>query len=917
MTPGVYQAVARLMALFSRKQIEREFDEELTAHIEFLIEENTRRGMDEETARREALLEIGSVDAARELHRDARSLQLVESIAQDIRFGARQLRRSPAFTIVTVLILAIGIGTNTAVFSQVNAVFWKAQPFENPQELRALAWTSAKRSFTGHDLGPRSYTGLTFEERIGSFSYAAYVTLRNESTLFSDLACWNHADANLRDWGRVETQLVSGNYFHTIGMHAAAGRLITPFDDQVGQSPLVAVVSDHFRERAFHDDAGVLQRTVTINGTAFQVVGVLPKGFYGLDPAYAPDVILPMASHAAITARPDALRNRHDWTTCQIVGRLKSAASEEEARGQAETVLREFIVSDPPDQAYEPPKLWVTEAGQGLDSVRRPTLRPLALFMSAGAVLLLIVCANVAGLLFGRGSARLKEMATRLALGAPRPRVVRQVFIECLMLSLIGGTVALGLTYTLSPLLPMLLDQFVDRPFSWPAVLGVDATPDLRVLGFSFALAAFTSVAFGTAPALRLGRVNPQSIIKTASCKLGGSDIPFTGGKALVAVQAALSIVILVGAGLLIRTVINMKSEPLAFEPEGLLIYNAYPNRSGYDRARHFQFFENAIDQLEKTPGIVSVSASATPLLVAGKTTVCAPGSDLESTTEHINVNSVTPRFFETWGLSLLAGRSVDWRDREGTSRSAVVNQAFARKFFVAANPIGQQFRLNCSAPVITVVGLVVDTKISTRLEVRPTVYLSYRQAGSLLRTLTLRTNGDYGAVMTAVRQVMRSLDPDVPILDSMTPVQLRDLLIKRERFSAGLLICFSLAGLLLSCMGLYSMLAYAVSERTAEISIRMALGARSRQIVHMVVRESIAPVIIGLTIGLAGAFALTHWVDGISGYLKATLFGVPVHDPLVVLGAAILFLLTGAVACAVPAARACSVSPMRALRHE
>ena len=918
MTPRVYRVFSRLAALLSRKQLEREFDEELNAHIEFLIEENTRRGMDADTARREALLEIGSVDAARELHRETRSLQFVESVVHDIRFAARQLCRTPAFTIVTVLILAIGIGANTAVFSQVNAVFWKVLPLENAGQLRTLAWTSAKRPFTGHDLGPRIFTGLTAEDTIALFSYAAYTDLRNGSNHFSDVACWNHVEANLRDWGRVETQLVSGNYFQTIGTGTAAGRVITGDDDQVGNASLVAVVSHDFWTRVLHSDPDAVHRTLTINGTVFKIVGVTPKGFFGLDPAYAPDVIVPIAAHSAITARPDALSNHSDWATCQIIGRLRPGASDEHARAEAETLLRRTILTSPPDQTYEPPNVWISKADQGLDSLRRPTLWPLALFMSAGAVLLLIVCANVAGLLFGRGKARLKEMATRLALGAPRPRIVRQVLIECLMLSLIGGSVAIGLTYALSPLLPRLLNQFVDTPFSWPAALGVDVTPDLRVLSFSFALTAFATVAFGIAPALRMSRVDPVSMIKAASSKSRGSDSHLTGGKLLVAVQAALSIVILIGAGLLIRTVINMRSEPLAFEPDGLLFYNVYPGRSGYDRTRHFEFFENAIGRLEKTTGIVSVSASATPLLVAGKTSLCIPESDpVNKPDRFINLNSVTPRFFETWRLPMLAGRGVEWSDREDAPRVAVVNEAFAKKFFGTTNPIGQQFRLNCAASVIKVVGLVANTKISTRLEVRPTVYVPYRQSGTNLRTLTLRTNGDYTAVLPAVRQVMAGLDPDVPILDSMTPVQFRDLLIKRERFSAGLLICFSLAGLVLSCMGLYSMLACNVSQRTTEISIRLALGANSRQVIHMIIRESIAPVVVGLTIGLAGAFALTRWVDGISGYLKTTLFGVSVDDPFVIFGAALLFLCAAAIACAVPSVRACCVTPMRTLRHE
>ena len=920
MIPSVYQAVARVQALFVKRQLDRELDEELAAHVEFLTDENIRRGMDAGNARREALLTIGSIDAAKELHREIRSLPFVEHLGQDLRYAVRQLRKNTAFTIAAALILAIGIGANAVLFSQVNAVFWTVLPVNNPEQLRTLFWNSSKRAFTGEDLGPRVYTGLVVGNSFDSFSYPAYVRMRDGAADFSSLACWQRAEVNAREWGSIEAQMVSGNYFQTLGVEATVGRAIEPLDDQSRTTAPVAVLSYKFWQKAFGASPSALHQTMSINGTSVTVIGVMPKGFFGLDPTYAPDVMVPIAMHAVVTARAGALDNRRDWTPCQVVGRLKPGIPDEQARTEVETLVQQAILEEPPNEQYEMPHLWLKGARKGLDSLRSATLWPFRVLMLIAGLVLLISCINIAGLLLARGTSRKQEIATRLALGAPRSRIVRQLLVETLLLWMIGGGAGITLAYTLSPLLPKLLSRFVETPITQPPILGLDVRPDPTVLSFSIALNVLTAIVFGLLPALRASRVDLVSIMKRAHSAPIGKRFHFISGKALIALQVAFSMLLLFGAGLFIRTLVNMKSVPMGFAPEGLLFFRIEPGRNGYDTARRLNFFKQIVNRLQGAPGVVAASGSSTPLQVAGIRSVCVPGYRPEQSSDRlVSFNSIAPGSFRTWQVPVLAGRDVTWNDREDARMIAVVNETFVKKYYSGRNPLEQRFGFSkCRDIDVAIVGVVADIKTSLRSEARPTVYVPYQQyQGGNRITLAVRTTADPPAMESMVRQIVAELDPDLPVLEVMTPLELRNTQMKHERQLTVLLAIFSFIALLLSCLGIYGMLAYSVNQRTSEIAVRGALGAKRMGIVRMIMRESIAPVGIGIGAGLTSAFALTHGIKSIQEYLTAMLFRVSTNDPWTVIGAVLLFLLTAAVAAALPAARVSRMDPMRVLHHE
>ena len=495
---------------------------------------------------------------------NSRLLALCEDIRGDLRYAVRQLRRSPTFTTVVILTIAIGIGANTIIFSQINAVMLKMLPVKNPEQLQQLEWTSKDRGFA-NSIG--SSTGRQREGNNVSeyFSYRAFTTLRDGSKSFSDVACYASQGVNLgvdgrADWGSA--YLVSSNYFQTLGSEALVGRTILPDDDKV------AVLSFPFWQRTFAADVSVLGRSIQINGTPFNVIGVMPRTYYGIDPGSSADVIVPVAMYPAFAGTANALDNDRYWTACRIIGRLKADVSVTQAQTESDVIVKQVVAAANANRKYDPPKVWLTPIGHGLEYLRNATASPLFVLMTVVAVILLVACANVGGLLLARATARQKEVATRLALGASRRRLVRQLLTESLLLSITGGVLGVVLAYALNPWMPTPLTNRVTSLGVTP--LGVDIAPDARVLAFSIFLAVITGLVFGVAPAFRATGVDLLTMMKGAS-NTGSARFRFTGGKLLVSVQVGLSLLLLIGAGLFIRTVANLKSVPLGFDPRDCL----------------------------------------------------------------------------------------------------------------------------------------------------------------------------------------------------------------------------------------------------------------------------------------------------------------------------------------------------------
>jgi predicted permease len=830
----------------------------------------------------------------------------------NLRYAIRRLRQSPAFTVIAVLTLALSIGATTAIFAQLNAVFFKSLPLENPEELRRFGWNSNRRAFAGglEDVKPGDEVFP-----VEGFSYSAFRRIRDESRSFSDLACWqpwpSAAQIVLQESGPVETQFVSGNYFKTLGVQAVVGRTLTPDDDRDSGTSTVAMVSYAFWQRHFGGDRGVLNRTLHGNGVTLTVIGVLPREFHGLDAIHVPDLILPLAMSPAMTGITNALNDNRNWVF-MIVGRLRAGVPEDQARAETEILVRQSILANPPNRPYELPAVSLLDVSRGTDSLRRAISRPLRLLTLTVSIILLITCVNIAGLLLARGTSRQKEIATRLALGAPRATLVRQLLTECLVLAVMGGAAGLALTYAFSPLLARLLRQFVVMPIGTVRDLAVDTAPDLRVLGFSLVLLVVSAVVFGLAPSLAAARVDLVSMLNQSSSKSGGR-FRFGRGKALIALQVGLSMILLVGAGLLIRTVNNLRTEPLGLNPEGLLFFRVDPGFVGYPVNRRMDFFENAIERLGNIPGVTAASGSGVPPLgVLATVSFCVPGSTEIGTDRLVSINTAGPKLFETWGVPLIDGRDVRWGDAGPANRVLVVNEAFAKKFY-PDGALGRTMGMGqpCRADFWTIAGVVADSKRTPRTPVAPTVYVPYRQLPTLRSmTLAVRTTGDPIRLVPAIRRAMAELDSTVPIFDTMTAIGLRDGLIKQERLMSGLLVVFGAVAAFVCCLGIYGMLAYMVSRQTTDIGIRMALGARRSQVIGMVMLETLLPVAAGILLGVVSALALTRWIE-------AMLFGVSKNDPLTIAAVIAVFVAVAGLAAYVPARRASRVDPLIALRHE
>jgi predicted permease len=893
-----------------RRRFEGQMSEEMRFHLESRVEDLIRSGMSRPEAERRARLEFGGVESYKEDCRQARGLRFVDELRADLRITLRQMRRAPGFTAVTVLILAVGIGANTAMFSLVDTVLLKMLPVRNPEQLRSLQWTGRRDGFVHSYDGSNSRTATG--ETVGtSFAYPVFQYLRERSDildLFGFGGSTNQLNLSIR--GRAELArglVVSGNFFQVLGVDAALGRTMTPEDDRAAGLGSVAVLSYGFWERAFGGDPGALGQTVAVNGTPFVIIGVTPKAFTGLDPGAPVDVMVPIAMQAAAYASPSQLENPRAWWF-RVMGRLKPGADEGQARTRTEFLLQQAIAAQPPDEEYLPPRLALLAGGRGLESLRNNFRKPLLVLMAVTGLVLLIVCANVGGLLLTRAAARRKEIGTRLALGAGRARLVRQLLTESLVLAALGGGAGVALAFALRNFLPELLTRAYG-----PVML--DMSLDARMLLFSTAACLLAGIGFGLAPALRATHVDLVPMLKQGSGPAGAPSRNRTG-RPLVVVQVSLSLVLLAGAGFFVRTVANLRSETLGFRPESLLLFQLNATLNGYEDERLLDFYEQVLHAVEAVPGVRSASVSRHGL-VSGSLTgdnVHVPGfRPRQPNDSGAYIHYVAPKYFETMGIPMLAGRDIEWHDRQGAPRVAAVNEAFVRQFFEGSNPVGRLVGFGRGDPSDTaaVIALVGDAKYSDlRGPAPPTVYLPFRQHSQHSMTFAVRAAGDPESLVAALRKAVEGVDANVPLFGIRTQVEQVGQAIQQERLFAHLLVAFGLLALFLACLGLYGTLAFAVSGRIPEIGLRMALGAQRRDVSAMILKGSLVPVGVGLGIGLAAAALSTRLIESM-------LFGVEPNDPLTLAAAAMILTASAGLAAWLPARRAARVDPMKALRYE
>ena len=903
----------RLRSLFRRARVEQELDDELRFHMDQQAEKYMRAGMSGVEALRRVRLEFGGIEQVREDCRDARGVSFLESLVQDLRYGLRMLAKSPAFTAIIVLTLALGIGANTAIFTLVDAVMLRSIPVRDPQQLVVAQWSARKWP---QNVGTSSFGDCAFNKENAttttgcSLSYPMFQEIQNQKSVFANaMGFAGPYQMDLSGNGAAaiaQGDLVSGSYFQTLGVSPALGRTLVA-DDEKPEAPSVAVLDYAYWQRAFGGSPAAIGRTIRLNDAVFTIVGVSEPGFTRLTPGKSVDLWVAISQASALGLKHIHPEDPTDWWLV-VVGRLQPGVSRSHAQAALDAIfLNETLHGTKPHWAPDDnPHLSLLPAQQALTGIRSMYGEPLMLLMAAVGLILLIACANVASLMLARAAAREREMAVRLAMGAARRRVIRQLLTESLLLSFIGA--ALGAL--LAPLGVSGLAEFFSNNSYLPMQL--DLHLDARVLLFTLGAALVTGIGFGLAPAFRGSQTSVPARLKgntTTTTANHGRGRSLGLGSALVVLQVALSMVVLTGAGLLLRTLGNLRSIDAGFDTRNLMLFAINPELAGYKDQQIPDLYANLQKRIAALPGVTSVSYASDALLDGGywSRDVHVEGRADKSTVE-VQMLAVGPEYFPTMKIPLLEGRLLNQADTD-TTKHALVNRLFVTKLLAGRNPLGLHFGGDDPTdPQLEIVGVVGDTKYAAlRKEDAPTAFLPLASGGA---TFEVRTALAPASLMPAVRNVVNTVDSNLPIMRMRTQSDSIDRLLFNERLVARLFGLFAALGLMLACIGLYGLLSYEVERRTREIGIRTALGARRSTIWSMVVRQGMLLVTVGALAGCGAALGVTR-------LLASLLYAVRPTDPVTFALTACLLLLVGILACSLPAQRATRVDPMAALRCE
>ncbi len=888
--------LSRFLALFRNRRLERDLDDEVRSHLEMLVEENQRKGIPPEEAHYAALRSFGSVERVKEAHRDQRGLPLIETVWQDLRHGVRMLAKNPGFTVVAVLTLALGIGVNATFFSAVNALFLRPPAnVQTPDKLVSLYQTV-----------PGGGAGDFFLV----WAYPDYVYYRDYNEVLSALAAYSPAPLNLGVEGsneKVFGDLVSGNYFAALGTKPFLGRFFVPEEDDIPGAPLVAVVSYEFWQGRFGGDLSVVGKTVTINRWPFTVIGVTPKGMVDLGLQTAPTVWVPLAAQAYADWPPgdaNALKDRGTgWLT--VLGRLRQNVRHQQALLNLDLVARQ-LARDHPDPgrghgiAIEP-------ATSLPPFIRGAAIGFVILLQVLGGLLLLIPCANVGGLMLARAGARRNEITIRCAVGASRWRIVRQLLTENLLIALCGAVAGLLLALLGADAL-IRLKPPIDIP------IAITLRPDFRILGFTLAVAFISAALFGLAPALHLSSASltPHLVGRTDSGSPGGSKTQ----RMLVVVQVSISLLLLIGAGLCVRSLRNAEQINPGFETRNIASFSVSPTLGGYSHAKAAVFCDQLWARLHSIRGVQSISlAVLMPLsygqleeMVGLEISSAAPSQQIP-----VGENLVGPGYFETIGIPILRGRG--FLRGENDKDRVVINETLARRLFPGQDPIGRRLKVGGGGHPrsVEIVGVARDSKYRTLGEPpKPFFYEAltpgFDGPGGI--TVLMRTSVAPQSLASAMRNQVATLDKSLPV----SPVETMEEHIRSAlwlaRTTVALLGVLGVLGTFLAMIGLFGTVAYSVGRRTNEIGVRMALGARPAEILRMAMTEGLSLTLAGVGVGMAFALLLTR-------FLGSLLYGVSATDPSAFSLVPILFVLAALAACYFPARRATKVDPMVALRYE
>jgi len=825
-------------------------------------------------------------------------------VEQDVRYAFRAFRRSPVFTAVAVVSLALGIGANSAIFTVTNAVLLKMLPVERPDALRLLTWTSLPKTAMSSING-------SYERKPGgrvgsdSFSYPVYLALR-KNPFFEDLFAFKARTGVTTLIGghseRTRVDLVSGNLYGALGVRPVMGRAIVPQDDVAGTSSHVVVLGYNYWKRRFGRDVGALNTTISLNNEPFTVIGVNPPNFDGFRAGDDVDLFIPLVS-IKIVDPVLPVDDANVWWV-NVMGRLKPGVSDGQSLAAMDVMLRHAAQATlSPRQNADLPKLEYKPGGRMLNRDYFQT----AIYLFSGLVglVLLIACANLASLLLARATARTREIAVRLALGAGRWRVVRQILTESLVLAMMGGLAGTAIGYLGKDVVPNLMGTDWDRP-------GVEFPFDFRVLAFTLILSSLSAVLFGLIPALRATRPDVGPALKSGGRGSTQSRSQMRVGKLLVVSQIALSILLLVAAGLFSRTLANLRGVSLGFDPARILLISLSPPDALYHGEKREQMFARVLERLRAIRGVQSAAMSS-DALVSGDadTTNFDPTGRPKGEHEPAYVQAVTADYFRTMGIQLLAGRSIEARDSSSAPAVAVVNQALAKGFFGKENPIGRTFD---SDKRMEIVGICADAKFAGMREAAPpTFYRAASQTDTFSdrqAIFALKTVGDPRLTIQTAREAIALEDRTLVPFAFRSQEQQIDQNLAPEATFATMAGGFSGVALLLACIGIYGIMAYNVARRTGEMGIRMALGAQKSAVLWLVLRETLVVAAMGVATGLLASLVAARATSSL-------LYDLKPYDPVTLAGAAALMLLFAAASGFVPARRAASIEPSTALREE
>jgi predicted permease len=888
-----------------------DFNAEIEAHIEFESERLRQEGLSDKEARNRARRAFGNVAAAEERYYESSRWAWLDHLTRNIRFGARTLAKSPGFTVVTILTLALGIGANTAIFSLMNAIMLRNLPVHQPSELVLFG---DGRASGDDDSLPEGETRL--------FSYDTLRQFQGRTDVFSDVAAVRSSlftthgrVGSAAEMEKIQVELVSGNYFTTLGVSPAAGRVLNSADDATPGGHPVAVASYSWWQRRFDRMPSTAGTPVNIAGTVYTIVGVAAPEFGGVSVGQPVDLWIPLAMDKQIAPGWSKLNDKL-FQTLYLIGRLKPGVTVAQAGANTNVLFQQIIheyagpkASDGDLKAVSHARIHLTSAASGLSRLRRQVEKPLQILMAVVAVVLLIACANVANLLLARAAARRREFALRLSIGATRPRLIQQLVIESSLLGLAGGALGVCLAWGASNLLVRMVSTGSDP-------LHLRVAPDLPVLAFALVVTMATVILFGTLPALRATRLDLAASLKEGR-GIVGTPLRNRLARALVVTQVALSLALVAGAGLFLRVLSNLEHIDTGFDRNNVLMADIDPAAAGYqDDERFNQTLLRLEDRLASVPGVKAASFALSVFAQGGwGADVVVPGHTNSEQDPDVDHNRVGVGYMKAMGIPIVLGRDFSTHDSRESPKVAIINETFARTFYPGVSPIGRTFSIHGARDVewgnLEIIGVSRDAKyISLQEKPYAAAFYPTAQHRAFLESLVFRYTGDSRQVIPRVRSAIHEIAPDLPVGDFVPLSRKVDDSIQNRRIVAHLCTLFALLATLLASIGIYGVMSYAIARRTNEFGIRMALGAVRRDVLWMVLRDALALVAIGVAAGIGIALASGRLVESV-------LYGIKPADPLTIAGAVVMMALVGLLAGWLPARRATRIEPTVALRYE